>query len=103
MNLVEGNIAGGMGSDGYFGSTSHITIARNWFTATHPTAKENLIALNVGRWNNYFNVVGNILGTLKAQGYLPTFVDYVLEYDKKRHTTVYKDINRLRADWSGFH
>jgi hypothetical protein len=63
MNLVEGNIAGGMGSDGYFGSTSHITVARNWFTATHPTANENLIAVNVGRWNNYFNLVGNILGT----------------------------------------
>jgi hypothetical protein len=63
MNLVEGNIAGGMGSDGYFGSTSHITVLRNWFTATHPTAKENLIAVNVGRWNNYFNLVGNILGT----------------------------------------
>lgn len=46
--------------------------------------------------------VGSIIGTLKAQGYLPTFVDYVLEYDKKRHTTVYKDINRLRADWSAF-
>ncbi|MEN6617459.1 MAG: hypothetical protein ABFD12_12960 [Syntrophorhabdus sp.] len=46
--------------------------------------------------------VGNILGSLKAQGYLPTFVDYVLEYDKKRHTTVYADINKLRADWSGF-
>ena len=72
LNLVEGNIAGGMGSDGYFGSTSHITIARNWFTATHPTAKENLIALNVGRWNNYFNVVGNILGTseFSSQGLL---------------------------------
>ena len=63
MNLVEGNIAGGLGSDGYFGSTSHITFARNWCTATHPTATENLIAVNVGRWNNYFNVVGNILGT----------------------------------------
>ncbi len=63
MNLVEGNIAGGVGSDGYFGSTSHITIARNWCTATHPTAVENLLALNVGRWNTYFNVVGNILGT----------------------------------------
>lgn len=63
MNLVEGNIAGGMGSDGYFGSTSHITVARNWFTATHPTAKENLIAVNVGRWNTYFNMVGNVLGT----------------------------------------
>jgi hypothetical protein len=63
MNLVEGNIAGGMGSDGYFGSTSHITAARNWFTATHPTATQNLIAVNVGRWNNYFNMVGNVLGT----------------------------------------
>jgi hypothetical protein len=64
MNLVEGNIAGGMGSDGYFGSTSHITVARNWFTATHPTASENLITVNIGRWNNYFNLVGNILGTI---------------------------------------
>jgi hypothetical protein len=63
LNLVEGNIAGGMGSDGYFGSTSHITVARNWFTATHPTATDNLIAVNIGRWNNYFNLVGNILGT----------------------------------------
>jgi hypothetical protein len=63
MNLVEGNIAGGMGSDGYFGSTSHITMVRNWFTATHPTATDNLIAVNIGRWNTYFNLVGNILGT----------------------------------------
>jgi hypothetical protein len=63
MNLVEGNIAGGFGSDGYFGSTSHITVARNWFTATHPTCTDNLIAVNIGRWNNYFNLVGNILGT----------------------------------------
>jgi hypothetical protein len=63
MNLVEGNIAGGMGSDGYFGSTSHIVLARNWFTATHVTGTDNLIAVNVGRWNNYFSLVGNILGT----------------------------------------
>ena len=63
MNLVEGNIAGGMGSDGYFGSTSHILLARNWFTATHPTGTDNLIAVNVGRWNNYFSLVGNVLGT----------------------------------------
>jgi hypothetical protein len=46
--------------------------------------------------------VGKILGSLKVQGYLPTFVDYVLEYDKTRHSTVYSDINKLRADWSGF-
>jgi hypothetical protein len=68
MNLVEGNIAGGMGSDGYFGSTSHITVARNWFTATHPTGTDNLIAVNIGRWNTYFNLVGNILGTSVFSG-----------------------------------
>jgi hypothetical protein len=63
MNLVEGNIAGGFGSDGYFGSTSHITVLRNWFTATSPSWTGNLIAANVGRWNNYFSFIGNILGT----------------------------------------
>jgi hypothetical protein len=63
MNLVEGNIAGGMGSDGYFGSTSHITVARNWFTTTHPTGTDNLLAVNIGRWNTYFNLIGNVLGT----------------------------------------
>jgi len=40
MNLVEGNITECVGSDGYFGSPSHITIARNWLTARHPTATE---------------------------------------------------------------
>ena len=63
MNLVEGNIAGGMGSDGYHGSTSHATVARNWFTVTHPTCTGNLIGINIGRWNNYFNIIGNIIGT----------------------------------------
>ncbi len=63
FNLVEGNIAGGLLSDGYFGSTSHSTALRNWLTATHPTATANLIAVNVGRWNNYFSLVGNVLGS----------------------------------------
>jgi hypothetical protein len=63
MNLVEGNIAGGMGSDGYHGSTSHATVARNWLTAEHPTCTGNRIGINIGRWNNYFNIVGNVIGT----------------------------------------
>jgi hypothetical protein len=50
---------GAVGSDGYFGSTSHTTIARNCFTATHPSATENLVAVNIGRWNNYFSLMGN--------------------------------------------
>lgn len=68
MNLVEGNICGGFISDGYYGSTSHITVVRNWFTATHPIATDNLIAFAACRWNNYFNVVGNILGTSSFSG-----------------------------------
>jgi hypothetical protein len=57
-----------MGSDGYFGSTSHIVVARNWITATHPTANTNLISVNIGRWNNYFSLVGNVLGTSAFSG-----------------------------------
>jgi hypothetical protein len=38
-------------------------VARNWLTATHPTGNQNLMAVNIGRWNNYFNMIGNIFGT----------------------------------------
>ena len=63
MNLVEGNISSGFASDGYHGSASHNVVFRNWFTATHPTATDNLIALNIGRWSTYFSIVGNVLGS----------------------------------------
>jgi len=62
MNLVEGNVSSGFVSDGYHGSSSHGVVFRNWFTATHPTATQNLIAINLGRWSTYFSVVGNVLG-----------------------------------------
>jgi hypothetical protein len=45
--------------------------------------------------------VSIILGTLKEQGYLATFIDYLLDYDRKRHTSLYKDINNLRSAWQG--
>lgn len=63
FNLLEGNIAGGVMADGYFGSTSHDTLYRNWLTATHPTARNNLAAVKLKHFSDYFNVVGNILGT----------------------------------------
>ncbi len=63
MNLVEGNVSSGFASDGYHGSASHGVVFRNWFTATHPTATQNLIAVNVGRWSTYFSFVGNVLGS----------------------------------------
>ena len=68
MNLFEGNISGGFQSDGWHGSASHTTLLRNWFTATHPTLTSNLKAINLNRWSNYFNVVGNILGTPSFPG-----------------------------------
>jgi len=41
--------------------------------------------------------IDSILRTLKDEGYLPTFTDYLLDYDKKMRTTLYKDINNLRS------
>jgi hypothetical protein len=43
-----------------------------------------------------------ILGALKDEGYLPAFIDYLLDYDKKMHTSLYKDINNLRSNWQTF-
>jgi hypothetical protein len=73
MNLFEGNVAGGFNSDGYYGSASHNTLLRNWFSAQpysinpgkpcgNVTVTRNLMAINLCRWSTYFNVVGNILG-----------------------------------------
>ncbi len=71
FNLVEGNIVGnGIETDGYFGSSSHNTIFRNWaaakpYTAGIPTAyttASGLIGVKLNRMANYYNVVGNVLG-----------------------------------------
>lgn len=37
--------------------------------------------------------ISMILGVLKAQGYLPAFSDYLVEFDKKKETTLYKNIH----------
>lgn len=62
-NLYEGNIAGGFHNDGYYGSDEKSTLLRNWLTGTHSFANNNRIALALGRWSNYNNVIGNVLGT----------------------------------------
>lgn len=46
--------------------------------------------------------ISTILRALKEQGYLPAFIDYLLDFDKKRHTSLYKDINNLRLSWKDF-
>ncbi|MCX5812656.1 MAG: hypothetical protein NT178_08950 [Proteobacteria bacterium] len=42
-------------------------------------------------------LVGKIISALKEQGYLPAFVDNMLDFDKKRRTTIYKEINSLKS------
>lgn len=40
-------------------------------------------------------LVSHIIGGLKRHGYLNVFVDTLLDFDKKRRTTLYKEINNL--------
>jgi hypothetical protein len=40
---------------------------------------------------------GTIVATLREQGYLSAFIDYLLEFDRKRHTTLYKDVNSIQS------
>lgn len=63
LNLAEGNVAGMIMSDGYFGSSSHNTIFRNALTITHPTAIYGLRGIALLHYNTFYNVVGNVLGT----------------------------------------
>lgn len=37
--------------------------------------------------------IPKLLGALKTHGYLSSFLDYILEYDKRRKTTLYKNIH----------
>jgi hypothetical protein len=46
--------------------------------------------------------ISTIIVTLREEGYLPAFIDYLLDYDKKMHTSLYKDINNLRSNWQTF-
>jgi hypothetical protein len=63
MELYEGNVGSMFQSDGYYGSASHITLFRNRFHGTNPTLTLNSKCVDLDRWSQYFNVVGNVLGT----------------------------------------
>jgi PKD repeat protein len=63
MNLLEGNVTDMIQSDGYFGSSSHNTLLRNWCSGWGPTyTNVNSKCVSLNRWAWYFNVVGNVLG-----------------------------------------
>jgi hypothetical protein len=42
-------------------------------------------------------LISRIISALKEEGYLSAFVDNILDFDKRRHTSIYKNINNLRS------
>lgn len=63
FNLFEGNVAQMFQSDGYYGSASHNTLFRNFFTGAYPNNFDWPRAVDLCRWSYYFNLIGNVLGT----------------------------------------
>jgi hypothetical protein len=57
FNLYEGNVAPNIEADGYFGSVSHDTVYKNWFTAIDGG---QTYALTLKRWTRNYVVAGNI-------------------------------------------
>ena len=68
MNLFEENIMSTLLMDGFFGSSSHHTLLRDWFYS-------NYCPLEFKRWTTHMNVVGNVLGISGATYH--AFQDYV--------------------------
>jgi PKD repeat protein len=68
LNLVEGNVGGGLQGDFYWGSAGYDTIFRNVFCGvdtawTGAGNEENNMCLKIDASNQWYNVVGNILGS----------------------------------------
>ena len=62
MNLIEGNVANMICTDGYHGSDSHGVIFRNNFNGLHSTFTFDRRLITLVRGSYYYSVVGNILG-----------------------------------------
>jgi Pectate lyase superfamily protein len=64
MDLYEGNVGSQFQHDGWGGSGSHMTLFRNYFYGTNEEGLTQASkCIDIGRWGQYFNVVGNVLGT----------------------------------------
>jgi len=63
MNLWEGNVAAKFQSDSYFGSASHQTLFRNYFAGATTNSSQLCIAIDLCRFTQDMNIIGNVLGT----------------------------------------
>ena len=93
MNLWEGNVASSMEMDYVHGSSSHNTLFRNYYnlTSTNPSTgnpmTSGLYAVNIAYYNNYENVIGNVIG---EYGSACTASSYETDADAARSATIYK-------------
>ncbi len=70
MNLFEGNVAGKVDTDSYWGSGSHNVFLRNRITRENPgqSVVSDIVAVVVEALNYHITFVGNILGTSGCLG-----------------------------------
>jgi hypothetical protein len=66
LNLAEGNVMHNFKDDGYFGSSSHNTLFRNRIDGK----------ISLKHFSNYYNIVGNVLGTTGVPAYETEQVNY---------------------------
>jgi hypothetical protein len=93
MNLWEGNVTSNVEFDFAHGSSSHNTLFRNYInlTSTNPTSGYNMTSgifgVNVAYYNNYENLVGNVLG---EYGSSCTAGNYEIDADASQGSSIYK-------------
>ncbi len=62
MNLFEGNIGSKFQADYTWGTSSHNSIWRNYFTGIGGSFTQLQTAIDLGRSQTYYNIAGNIIG-----------------------------------------
>ena len=69
LNLYEGNITPMLGSDGYYGGSSHSTFFRNLITGA-TTGLRGVVETGNPIWlkrlSYYYNIVGNVIGSVET-------------------------------------
>ncbi len=98
FNLYEGNIGHNLMADGYFGSVSHDTIYRNWFTGLGlPSTQTYCFSLK--RFTRNYSLVGNMLGNsgnkTVCEGYGQPYIGNGSSYG-----TAQPSVGDWWADWN---
>jgi hypothetical protein len=62
MNLFEGNIVHKFSADNFHGSSSHLTMLRNWIKGEELGATQACWVVSLDVNQHYYNMIGNVLG-----------------------------------------